>query len=432
MQQNIIRMADSISRNLMIEDIGRQQNDVEQKRDNKNFRPDNKYCREIKQHEAEEIIRASAGTGAAGYDTVMRDVKQAWVDLDRETKNYEALLKDEQDIESFHERYKSINAKRAAQGVLTQDEENILQNMNTQRFDQWLGNKRESRMASGKIKASLRDVKDKLVEKSGSLRTEFGTTLVWQQDGKWYTKYAKAPADSGQSLKRQKEQIAREFVTKLTTVEGLTHLDFHHTVELMKEYRDVFPYEHQQNKVLSLAIQKIEKNRLYLTRKQFAEFCFEAFEPNIQWEFNSTMKSIMSNKDQKYEISLPADRDKRIGKLTDDKKDFKSVMDKRQKQGGRPNKPNNFRPRPTGQNNSTANRYNTNTNNRWPKPSNNYSRPTYNRPNWGSSGTSHTNNSGFTRQNNQSRGAPRGRGRGQWRGRGSYRGRFTTTNRGRY
>ena len=427
-------MADLISRDLMMEDIGKQQNDVELRRENKNFRPDNKYCREVNREEAAKLIKQSAGTGAAGYDTIMRDVSQAWDDLDRETLNYEKLLKDEKSIEAYHARYVAINVKKSANGVLTTDEENILGSMNSQRFETWLAGVRENRMSSGKVKASLRDIKDKLVEKSGNLRAEFGTTLVWQQHGRWYTKYAKAPEDSGQSLKRQKEQIAREFVQILTTVHGLTHLDYFHTLELMKEYRDVFPYEHQQNKVLNLAIQKIEKNKIYLTRKQFAEYCFEALEPSIQWEFNSTLKSIMANKDQKYEINLPADRDKRIGKLTDDKKDFRSVMDKRNKQSHKPNRGPVNKPRFNNQNNSAANRYNASNTGRWPKSNNSTQfKSTYRRPNWGTSGSNQgQNNSQWSRPNNRGRGAPRGQGRGQWRGGSSFRARPNNSNRGRY
>ena len=440
-------MADAISKDLMIEDMGRQQGEAESKRDGKNSKPDNKYCRGITEVEANRLIREASGQKAANYDTMVRDIEQAWADYKRENLNYDKLLKDEQEIEAYHDRYKNLVNKANSGGVLNPEETNVVNNMNTLRFEAWLGRVRESRMASQKLKTSLRSVKDTLTKEAATIRAECGTTLVWQQNGKWYTKYAQAPDDSGQSNKRQKETVAREYVEMLTTPEGLQHLDFDAAIELVKEYRDVFPYEHQQNKVLSLAVQKIEKQRSYVSRKTFAEYCYETFEQEIQWDFNQNIKNMMLNKDQKYELTLPACRGERIKQLQKDGKDYHSVRDKNI---ARENRRNSEYRKHKGVGNRTNNRggQNSQYNNSYTRPRNNgqwpRAKPTqrtntrWGNSNWGNSG-SRTNNSSYNQGYNNSyrgrassRGASRGRGRGQSRGRGGFRGRGSFTGRGRY
>ena len=122
-------------------------------------------------------------------------------------------------------------------------------------------------------------------------------------------------------------------------------------------------------------------------------------------------------------------------KLSRTEKDFKSVSEKRAKQGGRTVQgPKKFKPQ-FNQHNSATHRPTGQQNNRWPKPhNNNYGgRPYQQRPNSGYSGANtRPNNSYANRGNYSTRGASRGTHRGQWRGRGSYRGRSSTTNRGRY
>jgi len=441
-------MSEQMTKELIMEDVGKQAGENEFRKDLRASRPDNKYCRIITEQEANRIISSSSGGKKSdSYGLVMKDMRQAWEDYRRECDKYEGLLGQEKQIERYYETYKEYVRQQNSGQQLDQFGTNVVNNMNSERFEVWLGGIRDGRMASGKLKLSLRDVKDKLVKEASQIRTECGTTLVWQEEGTWYAKYARAPADSGQSTKRLKEQIALEFVEMFTTTEGLTHLNYTPGLELLKEYRDIFTSEHQQNKVLSLAINKIEKNRKYLSRKVMAEYCFESMEQDIQWEFQSTLKQIMGTKDQKYEISLPADRDLRIRKLNEDGKDFKSVRSARIARENRNNKEwKKFRGnsysrgsfRGSRGQNSSSYRGNNNNNNNY----NNYANRNRNTGSWPKNNNSNNNtsrpysggnnyNSGGNNNNSGPRNNFRGGSRGQYRGRGNFRGRGRGNYRGR-